>query len=109
MMTDPSELDWRIIRAALKVIEGGENCYRSVRDGLLAADPESAPDLRFLDCARLSGLTPPPLKDIVAGIARIDPKLKASGQKIADALCKFGLRVPPPRPRVNRARETAKA
>jgi hypothetical protein len=99
MLTEPSELDWRIVHAALKVIEGGDRCYRSLRDGLPAEQSALVPDERFLDCAKLPDLKPPPLKDIVQGFARVDPTLKVSGQKVADALRKFGIRIPAPRPR----------
>jgi hypothetical protein len=108
MLTQPSELDWRIIHAALKVIDGGHHCYRSLPEGLLNADPQRVPGLQFLDCNLLRGLKPPPLKDIMKGIERIDSELRVSGQKVADALRRFGVRIPAPRPRV-KARERAKA
>ena len=109
MLTDPSELDWRIVHAALKVIDGGDRCYRSLRDGLPPDQSDLVPDEFFLDAARLPDLKPPPLKDIVQGIAEIDSTLKVSGQKVADALRKFGIRVPVPRPRVKASRKTANA
>lgn len=101
MLTEPSALDRRIVRAALKVIDGGDHCYRNLRDGLPSDQSDLVPDEYFLDSATLPNLKPPPLKDIVQGIAEVDPTLKATGQKIADALRKFGIRIPAPRPRVN--------
>lgn len=109
MLTEPSELDWRIVHAALKVIDGGDRCYRSWREGVPFSRPDLVPDERSLDCNELPKLKPPPLKDIVQGIARVDPTLNVSGQKIADALRRFGIRVPVPRPRVKASRENAKA
>ena len=100
MLTEPSELDWRIVHAALKFIDGGDRCYRSPRDGLPPAQSDFIPDERILDCAKLPDLKAPPLKDIVQGVKCVDPALNISGQKIADALRKFGIRVPVPRPRV---------
>lgn len=109
MMSEPSDLDWRILAAALKVIKDGETCFRSLREGVPAPHVDFVPDLRGLDWARLPKLKTPPLKVIVAEIRRIDPELRASVQKIADALRKFGLRVPVPRPRVNKVSKPAKA
>jgi hypothetical protein len=109
MLTEPSELDWRIIHLVLKTIEGGEQCYRSLGEGLPSATPDHVEDVRFLDCQMLPALNPPPLNDIVKGIARLDPTLHASGQKIADALRKFGVRVPSPRPRLKKSSASAKA
>jgi hypothetical protein len=111
-MTHPTELDWRIVHASLKVIPGGEHCYQSPAEGAPFAIPEVVANERVLDCHSLRFLRPPPLKDIIAGVRRADPSLtkeKASNQKIADALRKFGLRVPTPRPRVSKMKTRAKA
>ncbi len=104
MMAKPSEFDWRIVHAALKIIDGGDSCYRSLREGVPFSRPDAVPDERFLDCSELSKLKPPPLKAIVQGIASVDPTLDVSAQKIADALRKFGVRLPSPRPRRNEDR-----
>ncbi len=101
MPNEPSELDWRIVQHTISIIGAEERCYR--RLGAELPDPyrEMAPDIRFLDCSRLSELKLPPLKEIAWKIAARDPTLeKLSQQKIADALRRFGMRLPPPRPRV---------
>jgi hypothetical protein len=104
MMAEPSELDWKIVHAALACIKGGERCYRSMREEVPFGDPELIPEDRYLDCQRLSGLELPPLKELVAAIRKHDRGLdKKSQQKIADALRKFGLRLPTSRRRVHRA------
>jgi hypothetical protein len=99
MVTDPSETDWRIIHLALSVIEGGDRCYRSLQEGLPPEVAEMVPDQRYLDCGRLSNLSLPPLKVIAIDIRTKDPTLRVTEQKIADALRKFGVRVPSSRPR----------
>jgi hypothetical protein len=50
------------------------------------------PDLYFLDVARLSGLRLPPLKEITRVIT--ERHKKVSGQQVANALRKFGIRHP---------------
>ena len=99
MLIEPSDTDWRIVHLALAVIEGGDRCYRSLREGLPPAQAEAVPDQRCLDCARLAHLVLPPLKVIAIDVRQKDPTLKVTEQKIADALRKFGARVPSPRPR----------
>ena len=94
MLTKPSETDWRIIHLVLSVIKGGEQCYRSLSEGLPPEVAELVSDERFLDCNRLSALDLPPLKVIAFDIRKKDPTLKASDQKIADALRKVGARQP---------------
>jgi hypothetical protein len=87
----PSELDWRIVHHTLAIIGAQERCYRQL----------AGTELRFLDCALLSGLEIPLLKVLQGKIADRDPTLrKLSQQKIVDALQRFGIRLPPARPRV---------
>ena len=58
---------------------------------------EMVPDVRVLDCNKLSGLDIPSLEAIAAYIAERDRTLRRlSLQKIADALRRFGMRVPNP-------------
>jgi len=100
---NPSELDWRIVHHTVAIIGKEERCYRSLRKGLRSRQREMVPDVRFLDCQRLSRLDLPPLKVLAIDIAARDPTLKKlSQQKIADALRKFGVRIPSPRPRQKR-------
>jgi hypothetical protein len=106
MPLEPSELDWMIVHATLSIIAGGDRCYRSWREDMSPAFQDSIPDQRFLDCSKLRELKDiPPLNVIANEIARTYPELKASSQKIADALRAFGIRVPVPRPRQKASRE----
>src|SRR5262249_37607383 len=99
---NPSELDWRIVHHTVAIIGAEERCYRSLGKGLRRPLRDMVPDARFLDCQQLSGLDLPPLKVLALDIAARDPTLKRlSQQKIADALRKFGIRIPRPRPRRN--------
>jgi hypothetical protein len=100
---NPSELDWRIVHHTVAIIGQEEHCYRSLRKGLRGRQREMVPDVRFLDCQQLSKLDLPPLKVLAIDIAARDWTLKnLSQQKIADALRKFGVRIPSPRPRQKR-------
>jgi hypothetical protein len=109
MLAEPTDLEWQILTAALKVIEDGEASVRSLREGVPAAHAQFVPDVRALDWARLPGRKLPPLKELVAAIKGVDARLKnVAPQTIANALRKFGLRVPVPRPRVNKARNRKK-
>ena len=103
---ESSALDLRIIRHTIALIRAKKRCYRHFRDGLEPQFRDMVPKhLRFLDCSKLSGLNVPPLKVIEAYIADHDPTLQPlSQQKIVDALRKFGIRVPIPRPRVTARR-----
>jgi hypothetical protein len=104
ILSDPTELDWRIVRSTISMIGAEDRCYRSLRADSPLALPDTVPDLRFLDCSKLCGLELPPLKEIAFQIAEKDKTLRnLSQQKIADALRKFGIRVPKPRPRLNLA------
>ena len=91
------------VGSRVRLLFGAEDrCYRSLREGLLPPLQAMVPDLRFIDCSRLSGLERPPLKELADQIAEKDWTLrKLSQQKIADALRAFGMRVPKSRPRVN--------
>ncbi len=99
---EPTELDWCIVRNTLAIIEA-DRCYRPLGYGLPPHLHEMVADIQFLDCSRLAGLNLPPLKVIAYDIRARDRALKdVSDQKIADALRKFGIRIPLARPRQNR-------
>ena len=101
MPHDPTEQEWRIVYAAVAAFGAEERCYRNVRKELSPTGQEMVPDLWVFDCSKLSGLDLPPLRELAAGIAEKDPTLgKLSQQKIADALRRFGMRIPQRRPRV---------
>jgi len=94
----PSQLEWLIVHYTLGLI-ARKDCYRSLQDGVPSGLHGFVPDRRYLDCARLTGLTVNhSLKEIARYIAQRDSTLRnLSRQKIADALRTFGIRVPPPR------------
>jgi len=92
---EPSDLDWRIVHLTLELV-GAKDCYRSLREDFPPDERDIVPDLRFLDLARLSALTLPPLRDITRYIAARHKKV--SGQQIANSLRKFGIRHPQARP-----------
>jgi hypothetical protein len=99
---NPTELDWRIVHHTISIIGAEDRCYRNLREGLPPHLQDMIPDRRFIDCSRLSGLDLPPLKVIASLIAERDKTLcKLSPQTVADALRKFGMRLPSPRPRLN--------
>jgi hypothetical protein len=101
VLHDPTELDWRIVQLAVAMIGAENDCYRSLRTGVPQPQQDMVPDVRRLDCSKLSGLDLPPLKEIAIYIGERNRTLrKLAPQKIADALRKFGMRVPKPRPRV---------
>ena len=57
-------------------------------------------DLRIVDCRTFGGLTLPQLKVLSSRIKERDPILRMlSTQQVADALRKFGIRIPVSRPR----------
>ncbi len=98
---EPSETDWRIIHHTVAILHAEDRCYRWYGEGL---PPELQamvpPELKLIDCGRLSGLDLPPLKELTFQIRKKDPMFKKlSGQQIADTLRKFGMRLPKPRPR----------
>lgn len=97
-----SDLDCRIIFYVLALIGQQDHCYRSLREGVPDELQYMVPDRYFLDCSRLYGLAVPPLKVITAYLSGCDANLKPSPQKIADALRKFGMRIPFSRPRASR-------
>jgi hypothetical protein len=95
----PSDLDWRIVHHVVSIIHAEDRCYRSLREHAkpkcLDVPGEMIPDTRFLDCSALDGLKLPSLKHLAKQIGKKDPALKRlSRQKIADALRKFGMRIP---------------
>jgi hypothetical protein len=73
---NPSELDWRIVHHIVAIIGQEERCYRSPRKGFRGRQREMVPDVRFLDCQRLSKLDLPPLKVLAIDICgqRLDPE-----------------------------------
>jgi hypothetical protein len=105
----PSELDNLIVHRTIAFIpEARERCFRRLRDSVPARFRTMVPDLRFLDCSKLFGLEIPSLESIAAYMIESNPTGRhPSQQKIADALRKFGARVPKPRPRVNGRRVLA--
>jgi hypothetical protein len=106
---EPSQLDRRILRHVISLTRS-EYCYRSIREGLPEHLQHQVPDVRALDFSRVLTIQPPPLKVIRGFIEDHDPDLKLSDQKIADALARFGIRVPRRRPRtVSRRKPTAAA
>jgi hypothetical protein len=103
---NPSELEERILLHVISLTKSGGYCYRSIREGLPEHLQDRVPDLRMLDYSRVHTIKAPPLKVIRGYIADNDPNLKLSDQKIADALARFGVRVPRPRPRAASHRVT---
>jgi hypothetical protein len=108
----PSELDWRIVRHVIRIIGAEGRCYRSLREHAkprcLDLPHDIIPDIRFIDCSALKGLELPSVKSLVAQIAKIDPALKnLSRQTTANALCKFGMRIPASRPQKQAVAVTA--
>ncbi|MGY4334513.1 hypothetical protein ACVWWG_008930 [Bradyrhizobium sp. LB7.2] len=98
-----TDLDWCILHHTIAMMKAEQECYTYP---IRFAQPSDA-----LDCSRLPSLTGrvPLLKQIHWYIADREPALKdLSEQKIADALCKFGMRIPRPR-RTRRLRSTAAA
>ena len=91
----PTKLDWRIVHLTLEFVDA-KSCYRSLREDFPPERWHMVPDLYFLDGAHLSGLSLPPLKDIIRFIA--GQYRHVSGQQIANALRKFGIRHPQARP-----------
>jgi hypothetical protein len=104
----PSELDERILRLVIS-LTGSEYCYRSIREGLPEHRQHQVPDVRGLDYSRVRKIQAPPLKVIRGFIEDQHPDLKVSNQKIADALARFGIRVPRPRPRAISSRTPSRA
>jgi hypothetical protein len=99
---EPTELDWRIVRSTIAIIGAEKRCYWSLRAGVPFPQRDMVPDWRAIDCSRLFGLELPPLKRLAHDIREKDWTLrKLSDQAIANALRKFGVRVPRPRPRVS--------
>jgi hypothetical protein len=104
----PSELDERILRHVISLTRA-DYCYRSIREGLPEHLQHEVSDLRALDYSRVRTIQAPALKVIRAFIEDHDPGLRVSTQKIADALAKYGIRVPRPRPRAASQRQAAGA
>jgi hypothetical protein len=95
----PTELDWRIVHQTLLAI-GAVHCYRYGEYGLPPQLQQMPADLRILDCGTLRGLTLPLLKALAFDIRQRDPRVAdISDQQIANALRKFGIRIPHGRPR----------
>ena len=106
----PSELDYRIVGLTVSLVGGEQQCLRSLKDGVPSPYRDLIPDLRYLDCSKLSGLKIPALKVVAAYIGDRDPTLRLlSPQKISDALEKFGVRLPARRRRRSPARPVSAA
>ena len=96
---EPTEVDWRIIRRTLSIIEA-DHCYRHWASGLPPQLQEMMAELRIVDCSTFGGLTLPRLKVLSSRIRERDPIFRMlSTQQVADTLRKFGIRIPVPRPR----------
>jgi hypothetical protein len=96
-----TDLDWRILHCTIARMNAEQECYTYP---IRFADRRDA-----LDCSTLRNLSGriPLLKEIQGDIADEEPALKdLSEQKIADTLCKFGIRLPRPR-RTQRLGSTA--
>jgi hypothetical protein len=91
---EPSTLEERILRHLISLTSAESDCYRSIREGLPEHLQYQVPDFRTLDYSRVRKIQAPLLKVIRGHIEDNDPDLKASNQKIADALATFGVRVP---------------
>jgi hypothetical protein len=95
----PSGLDWAIIRLAISKLNAQDECSYST-EGLFSEHPDRNPYIGFVDCSKLTGLRIPGLKVLKGYIEDQEPTLKSlSKQAIANALRKFGMRIPVARPR----------
>lgn len=84
-----TDLDWLILHHTIALMKAEQECYTYP---ICFADRRDA-----LDCSTLRNLSGriPLLKQIQGDIADQEPALKdLSEQKIADTLCKFGIRTP---------------
>jgi hypothetical protein len=94
----PSALDERILWYVIALTESWHS-YRNFREDLPQDLQHQVPDLYVLDYSRVLTINAPLLKVIQGYIEQNDPQLRVSGQKIADALARCGVRVPRRRPR----------
>jgi hypothetical protein len=94
MPYQPSERDYRIL---MNVIAQTKSfyCFRSLHYGLPDYLKDEVTDCRFLDYSRVRTIQAPPLK-VIQGCLK-ERGIKATTQKIADALATFGIRQPTPR------------
>jgi hypothetical protein len=94
----PSDLDWLIVHHVIWIIEAQDRCYRSLREHAkpkcLDLPKDIVPEIRIIDCGALKGHEIPSLKYLAWQIGKKQPTLEVSDQKIADALLKFGMRIP---------------
>jgi hypothetical protein len=97
-----SPVEERILRHMIELTMSYD-CYRNLRKDLPPHLQPGIPDQWVLDHGRLHTVPRRPLKAIKAYIETHDPELRASNQKIADALAKCGVRVPRRRPRTGHA------
>jgi hypothetical protein len=100
-MREPSDLDLKLIVAAIDLCEAKERCYRNLRAQVPADFRETVRDFKLLDCSELTKLKVPQLKVIAALIADQNRSLQCSEQKLADAFSVFGIRQAMSRPRKN--------
>lgn len=82
---EPSDLDWCIVHHVVAIAEAQESCYRRWPDGEQFALSDKNLDRLRLDCSKLPGLSPPPLKLLAYKMAERDPDLMFSSQKLADS------------------------
>jgi hypothetical protein len=94
----PSDLDWLIVHHVIWIIGAEDRCYRSLREHAkprcLDLPEDIVPEIRIIDCGALKGHELPSLKYLAWQIGKKQPTLEVSDQKIADALLKFGMRIP---------------
>jgi hypothetical protein len=94
----PSDLDWLIVHHVIWIIGAEDRCYRSLREHAkprcLDLPKDIVPEIRIIDCGALKGHELPSLKYLAWQIGKKQPTLEVSDQKIADALLKFGMRIP---------------
>ena len=94
-----SSLDRAIVALTISQMNALDICSYS-SGGVFLDHSKDDPDVGFIDCSKLTDLNVPILKVIKGHIADRAPELATvSEQKIADALRKFGMRIPAKRTR----------
>jgi hypothetical protein len=91
--SEPSDLDWKIVTSVISMLKGDQACYRDLAQGLPPEMEYAIPVWSGIDCAKLPGLNAPPLKQIAQHFIDLGVK-PPSPPKIADALRRFGIRIP---------------
>jgi hypothetical protein len=93
LLSEPSDLDWKIVTSVISMLKAGQACYRDLAQGLPPEMEYAVPVLSGIDCAKLPGLKAPPLKQIAQHFVDMGVK-PPSPPKIAEALRQFGIRIP---------------